>query len=492
MNKKIIGALCCIVCIILAVGVCLNINKNKKYNYDSLQTFISDVSDNDIGKNITKNEPKFIVYKDEEEYCIDALEDLSIDQPYTFDNVILNLNGHNLTFENNAQLTLNNSEIIFGNINILTTSEDDNRVYLSLNNSKVNNITFYLIGNGGMSYFIDIANYAEIIDCNFSLDGKIDICSIIHTAKDTAFKMNNCNIVSDVIDNTRIYAIQSNGNFEIDNCNFYLKSNSNIVNSRTFCYAIRAQNAENCLITNSDIKCENYSLYGVSYGVSASSSVEHISIKNTDVYADSHYIGFEGGYGSISIGINSSSLDTNVDGCNVRGIHSGMQLTGGAHIINSHFESNGHGGVYFARSSKLDENGVSYPAEYYVDNSTLSWCPVSGISKDDVADPNYSGDNQAAFYIGGSEFGCNITVYMNECKIYGKKYSGVLRGTSNERFNTLYIKNTTLDSPMRIDNNTLEMYVQEGCNITPESEFYWNRKGITTYNNEEDAQVFFD
>jgi hypothetical protein len=48
-----------------------------------------------------------------------------------------------------------------------------------------------------------------------------------------------------------------------------------------------------------------------------------------------------------------------------------------------------------------------------------------------------------------------------------------------------------MDKPMRIDKQTLEMYVGKGCNISMDSEIYWKKK-LTKCSEAEGIEVFFD
>lgn len=489
MNKKIIGALCCIVCIILAIGVCLNINRNKKYNYDSLQTFINDVSDNKLGENITRDEPKFVAYKDDGEYCIDVLQDLSINQDIVFDNVVIELNGHSLTFEKNASLTLNDSEIVLGNINILTSGNNDDRVYLSLNGSRLSSISFYIIGDGGKSRVLRTSGVTELSNCIFSGYGDVDELRFVTTEELSSTTVSNCSFVVDFKECTRFYAIEGNGELNVDCSTFDIKNNSSLLDK---VYSGGILQYSNVLrVSGCTIKVENYAQYGISRGIAIGKDTKTATINDSNIYADSHYLRLNDSYGSFSQGIMSSGLDITVKGCVVRGVHSGMQVGGGCYIENSHFESTGHGGIYFVRSGRKDEDGADIPATYIVKDSDICWCEPSGIFKGDIGREDCSGDNEAAFYVGGSDYASNITVYMVGCTVYGKRYSGVLRGTSNERQNTLYISYTTMDKPMRIDKQTLEMYVGKGCNISMNSEIYWKKK-LTKYSEADGIEVFFD
>jgi hypothetical protein len=488
MNKKIIGTLCCIVCIILAIGICLNINRNKKYNYDSLQTFMNDIHNNDIGKNVTQNEPIFIAYEKDGFYCVELLSDITINQDYVFEKTKIDLQEHTVTLENNVPIKLFDSNIKNGTINILVQSELEDIITLS--KSVVSGLHFNVICDGGKSHLVDVLDNAEIIGCRFSAYGDVNELRFIATEKESVTKVEGCSFVTDFKECNRIYAISAHGELSVLDSEFNLKSNSSVTDGKVYSGAVY-QSYDTLEIDGCDIRVENYAKYGFSRGVIIGKDTVTVNISNSNIYADSHYLMLDGSYGSLSQGIASNGLDVNIKNCVVRGIHSAMQVGGGCYVEDSRFESTGHGGIYFGRNWQKDENGVDMPSTYIVKNSEICWCEPDGIFKEDVGKEDFCGDNRAAFYIGGSDYASNITVYMVGCKVYGNKYSGVLRGTSNERQNTLYISDTTMDKPMRIDKQTLEMYVGKGCNISMDSEIYWKKK-LTKCSEAEGIEVFFD
>ena len=79
--------------------------------------------------------------------------------------------------------------------------------------------------------------------------------------------------------------------------------------------------------------------------------------------------------------------------------------------------------------------------------------------------------NGAGMYIGGKTGMDNITVYMDNCDVYGSKQGIVLRGTDGEQNNTLYISNSNInpdctDHIIRADNETHKVYIGVGNNFT--------------------------
>ena len=77
-------------------------------------------------------------------------------------------------------------------------------------------------------------------------------------------------------------------------------------------------------------------------------------------------------------------------------------------------------------------------------------------------------------YIGGGSNRNNVTLYMDNCVISSKEGEPqiVLRGTSDEHDNNLYISNSTLLGEkfyIRIDNLTHKLYLGAGNNFNTEN-----------------------
>lgn len=198
-------------------------------------------------------------------------------------------------------------------------------------------------------------------------------------------------------------------------------------------------------ITNCDIEATSSS--GRSSGVHNAAGTA--TITNCDIRAYSNYDADTGW----SVGIRSDGILI-VNDCYARGTHSGLSNRGSLYLRGGTYESYGHGGIYFG--------GVGSTS--YVQNATLRECAMP----DGYADTG-GGCNHAGFYIGGNSTANNITVYMDNCDIYGRDKPFVLRGTDGEKNNSLYISNSTVnDAKIRIDNNTHKLYIGAGNNFTAE------------------------
>ena len=165
--------------------------------------------------------------------------------------------------------------------------------------------------------------------------------------------------------------------------------------------------------------------------VSTGKSMENIGIhaKGTavltkcSVIAESDYTGVNNQYTSLSRGILSESALELYD-CYVWGAHSGVTAKNRVYVDGGTYEGYGHGAFYLSGSSEVS----------YIFNATVRMAAMrEGTYADTVA-----GTNGAGMYIGAQS---NITVYMDNCNIYGTYYGIVLRSSGGEKNNNLYISN---------------------------------------------------
>lgn len=135
-------------------------------------------------------------------------------------------------------------------------------------------------------------------------------------------------------------------------------------------------------------------------------------------------------YGVTSRGLNmlSNNASIRLERCRISGTHSGMVVKGNLTIIESICESYSHGGIYISAPNK----------NVFLIDSTFRQCDMP---KGYVAD-NIAGTNNAGIYIGGAS---NVTFYVDNCNFYGKQQPIVLRGSSGESNNMMYISNSRLN-----------------------------------------------
>lgn len=133
------------------------------------------------------------------------------------------------------------------------------------------------------------------------------------------------------------------------------------------------------------------------------------------------------------IGVKNDGLSVNLENCNVYGTHSGIQTRGHALIDGGEFCSFGHGGVY-ATSHTSDFN-----SEIRIKNAKLYCSPVLNGYKNDVD------GNDSALYIGGKD---NIKVYVDNCIISAEIQPIVVKDTTSEGNNHLYISNSLMNNTL--------------------------------------------
>lgn len=142
--------------------------------------------------------------------------------------------------------------------------------------------------------------------------------------------------------------------------------------------------------------------------------------------------------------------------CYVSGTHSGVQNVGTLSVNGGTYEGYAHGGFYFS-----GEGTVSY-----ISNATIRESEMP----DDYTSNGVA--NYAGFYMGGNS---NITVYMDNCDIFGSVQTIVMRGGVEEQNNSLYISNSTINLDgvtIRVGNNsntTNRLYLGAGNNFTADN-----------------------
>ena len=247
-------------------------------------------------------------------------------------------------------------------------------------------------------------------------------------------------------ENCEAMAISNFGTTHVSGCKVVAHSVSKVARAINNRKSITVDNCE--LVASS----KGHNSFGVFSDVSA-------TISNCNIRAYSNYLDGDDDYAAYSIGIQSSGTMI-LNDCYVLGTHSGVQSTRAITVNGGIYEGYGHGGIYFGGEGTTS----------YVRDAILRDC--------DMPD-GYTATSQrngAGFYIGGGVGKDNISVYMDNCRIssLAESQTIVLRGSSGEQNNSLYISNSdiyTLDGRMgriRIDNNTHKLYIGVGNNFTAE------------------------
>ena len=474
-------------------------NFNLNY-YSSLLLAIEDINNGTIGENADSNKQDAIagVFISEDKIYAILLKDSTEVEPLMIQSeMTLNLCGNSLSVNNVLGIGVSSNLIIDGRVegSSIVIDNDDGAsataVYVQSGHCQilggsyigktVNADTFCIVvykdailsasdatfsstdsGSGmirtvivykdGNATFTNSTIIGEATDCTIYTiynEGNIDLknCSVKASAETrgciSTYNNGHMTIKDSELSGCSVdfkgSALSNLGNIEISNC----RINGSSVNQRGF----GIENILNATIENCDI---NVSSQVNSYGI-CNYENGNITLTDCNVLAYSNYHSNDNGYASASIGIIDYGIST-INNCYAMGTHSGVSANGETTINGGTFESFGHGGIYFCGPGKTS----------YVRNAIIRSCDMpEGYTYSE------DNDNDTGFYIGGGVGADNIVVYMDNCDIYGEKYPIVLRGTSGEKNNTLYISNSRIYSEkrIRIDTLTHKLYLGVGNNF---------------------------
>ena len=163
--------------------------------------------------------------------------------------------------------------------------------------------------------------------------------------------------------------------------------------------------------------------------------------------------------GEYSMGVYGDGPLT-INNCYVYGTHSSVQCRNTLVINGGTYESPGHG-VYISCADKIA----------HIRNATIRFCEM----KEGYI--HTAGASGPGLYIGGNSDRNNVTLYIDNCDIYSKTNNAqiILRGTSGEQNNKVYISNSRLYDLggaklyVRIDNLTHKLYLGAGNNFNTEN-----------------------
>ena len=475
---------CCIMLLCAAYTVLAD-EQEGIYLYDSLETAATDLANDTVGELSTLKGP---VAVNSHTKMITLLNDVTLSQTCAFSHMTLNLGGYTVKMTPDSGIILSDAHLVGGNVILpATTEEDDVYQAVVLSHSTAENINFSS-QSGYKVYCLYADSEATVKNCTFDISGDYYNVRCVTGSEDAVMYVENCSFHCNASCHILLGVHASGTRCFVRECMFDI-TNTQDTGDASYVYGVYSSTglmqAENC-----DFSIRHTGLTGRCYGITCKPDTT-IEVNGCSVYADSHYLSDNTTYVALAIGIIGRECDMRVLDTSVHGNHSGMQISGKLYACNSSFEATGHGGIYFCKN-RVDDIDGPLPTIGYVKNCSLSHCPAQGIFEVDASSKQYSGDNKAAFYIGGSSGATNIHVVMDRCTITGEKYSGVLRGSSQEHDNSLHISNSTVTAPMRVDNNTHCLYVGENVNIVSSDIFYWNRKCFAAYDATPDAQVFFE
>ena len=173
-------------------------------------------------------------------------------------------------------------------------------------------------------------------------------------------------------------------------------------------------------------------------------------IESSSIIAYSNYRSNDVTFTSCSIGCNNSG-EFVVNDCDIYGVHSGINSSGTLFVNGGTYRGYGHGGIYCSGVNNV----------YHIINSSICQDEMPCGYEDFGVGCMYGG-----LYVGGGQGRNNISVFVNNCVITADQNPVVLRGTSEEQNNSIYISNTTMDvKHIRVDNDTHRVYIGQGCNF---------------------------
>ena len=427
-----------------------------KHKFDYYSTFrgaIADANANTIGVNAdaTKDSATAGVYTENGETFVVLLKDTTETSEVTVTaDMTINLGGNILNFDSNTGITntkdTQNTINIDGRLKNSTITSNIHSVYWKSGNININGGIYISTDESDTIASIRVENATGIIEnCTISSTSESKTAVGMYFKGSTG-TVKNTNISTKNKDgkSQSVYFSESSTG-TIENCTISATSENNSVDGIVF-----ASTGTVHTVKNSSVSAKTKD--GKAKGIAFNSGTTGI-IENCTITAHANYASDGSTYTAIGLGLYGGVNSTiDVKNCNISGIHSGIQTAGSLNVDGGTYEGYGHGGFYFTGAGTTS----------YVKNATIRECAMPDGYITNI-DSNYTG-----FYVGGNN---NITVYMDNCDIYGSKRPFVLRGSSGEQNNTLYISNSNINTSakIRIDNDTHKLYIGKGNNFTAEN-----------------------
>lgn len=397
--------------------------------YSSFSKAVADTNNQTTNNaDSTQDDAIAAIYDKDNEKVIVLMKDITESTQLTIDeNTTINLGGHLLSSTDSIALTMPKNAGITLNI--------DGR----LPGSGIS------IENSGMARNIVLTEGNTLIINGGTYTAKgTNATAGVYTNKNSNLTISNVSIDAKS-SQAQAFGIYSFGFDSIKNSTINISGNS----GASMAILVNQKDVENKVVGVIDnVKIQASSDIGNSVGIWNSTSSE-IVIQNTNIFTDATDNDSSKLYG---LGIENHGI-LHFHSGSVGGTIAGLAAYSGSktYITGGEFYSCSHGGIYFAQG----ENG-----EAYVSNATISCVEYAG--KYDAT--KFTNSQLGGFYIGDTT---NANVYMDKCTIRGGSKAFVLRGTDTGTNNKLYISNSTIgDNQIRIDNETLRVYIGKGNNIT--------------------------
>lgn len=407
----------------------------KIYYYSTIAGAVSDSNAGTVGTNADASQDTAVVslYVDDNGLPnIVLLQNTSITSGLSFErNAVLDLNGHKITAE-------------LGNPESHAYAVLVNRGYsLRIKGQTPGSAIESNTGSGPAVTLLynHIGSYLEVLGGEYAVNAaETTIGACVRNYGNVLLKDMTINAtaqkVSGITSGSGSLSLRQNNNIQ--------NVTVNVVGLSDFTSAIDIQNAESTLISNCHLYANSDTESGRIYGIYLDNTSEPTIIQNSEIVADSNYHYADGSYTVLSTGINAGTTCSYLllQNCTVKGCHASAELHCSTDIVGGSYSSAGHG-VYFSGSNTTHR--------------------VKGAEMDDLYVGTHTNTNQnhVGAYIGGNS---GISVYADNTNVSGSNYSWVLRNSSGESDNALYISNSNINNKtIRIDDTTtLRLYLGEG------------------------------
>lgn len=412
----------------------------KKYSFEYYSTIhkaVADVNNNEIGANADAEKSNAVVgvYVQDETPCVVMLNSASYTERVTVSSdMIINLGGNVLSFANS----------LAGIDTVQYTNEDEGNNIVIDGRLAGSKIELTATGSNPI-YAMQVRDYNNLLMKGGTVTAKSSTgrIRVFNGGSNTSVTVSDCNIEASTSSGL-IIAVFFGTNANGDVVNSTINATSTTSEVRGIDYdSLSNGNVTNCVITTASQHNRSIGIYHASTG----------NISNCTINADSAYSSDSDSFACYGIYL-ADNANINVLDSDVQGVHSGICSNGILNIVGGTYKGFAHGGIYFAGA-----NTVSY-----VKNATIkeieNYQGIYTVNEDE--------SSKAGFYIGGANNN-DVSVYMDNCDIFGSKYPFVLRGTSGEINNSLYISNSNINldyaEGIRIDGSTHKLFIGKGCNF---------------------------
>lgn len=407
--------------------------------YSSIVAAVNDITNNSIGANADMDREGAAagIYTDGGKVSVVLLKNChEVERIEVYKDMTLVLGGYTLTSDDNVVIDHYEGHLIVdGTVRGSTITVSASAGHARAIQARDDGV---LTVKGG-TYFAQVTG--DLSACAI----KTDLPTTIENAKLTAVSTTGPS-----------HAVESHYNtFTVINCDMYAES---LTGDRTVGFYIGGNASGTITNSKMNASAQNIHCYGLELYAG------NVVVNNCTMRGYINFTQTSETYSPMSVGVSNRGTMTLTD-CDVAGGHAGLLNYGTVTVDGGTYQGFGAGGFYLRGDSSVAR----------IKNATIKQGTIpSGYT---VSAPG----NEAGMFIGGGGSQKNISVYMDNCSIYSNGNQIVLRGSSGEQNNKLYISNSSLYDmngntiSVRIDNDTLGLYLGQGNNFTAANT---NRSGV--------------